>query len=533
MNTDWLMEDLGRGVAMWLAHGVWQASVVTLVAGTALTLLRRHPARVRYAVGCLALALLVVMPSATLLLSSSTPPDVASLTDVAAGSQGTSFQAGSQAIPEAVIASRSKPSTTGESSPLLAKLPWLLVALWLVGTGVGLLRLVLGWRRAGRKWIRPATPASTGLRQTVSHVAERLGLRRPVRVLESPFVPSPLVLGVVRPLLVLPRGMSEKLSPEQLEAVLAHELDHVRRHDPSANLAQYLVETLFFFHPAARWLSSRVRMEREHCCDDTAVRLCGNARLYSGALLELEELRQEGLALGAGAHPLAARVRRLLGHAPVETPRKARRAARVGGALATLAFSGAAWAWEAPDELHSNPPAKSMLATAMCTQAVYPKDFTAIATYENAGRTIRSRLFVSRCGRIRLEPADGAPVQALLYDVRTLARVSLDEAARTYDSIPESGDFGLPLHLPGGCAENQAGCRLQGQDDVAGRRAQRWVRVHAPHDTVTQWVDAELGYPIRESSDLFGTMTLTDIKIGEQDSKRLVIPSDFKVLSIR
>ncbi|QSQ22667.1 M56 family metallopeptidase [Pyxidicoccus parkwayensis] len=536
MSLALLLEEWGRVVAPWLAHGVWQTSIVALVAGVTLWLLRHRSARARYAVGCLALAALVLAPVATLLLSPpASTPTAAHALEAGGIGRVTSIVEDSRTFAEGSLPGPASRATTPAPSSFVMRWPFVVGSLWFVGACVALLRLALDWRRTTRRLVRPATPASSSLRQTTSHVAERLGMRRRVKVLESAFAPSPMVLGVVRPVLVLPRGVGERLTPAQLEAVLAHELTHVRRHDPFVNFAQCLVEVLFFFHPAARWLSGQVRLEREHCCDDAAVGFCGNARVYSSALLGLEELRQEGgpvLALGAGARPLAARVRRLLGQSPVtEVPRKTGLAARLAGVLAVLAASGAAWAWEVPVELSRPALEKAGLAEGSCSRAVYPKDFTAVATYQSGGHTLRNRISVSRCGRIRLESADGASVLVLLYDVSTRERVSLDVRARTYEAIPDAGDVGLPLHLPGGCTEKQAGCELQGEDRVAGRLTRRWHRVHAPHDTMTQWVDAELGYAIREESDLFGTLTLSDIQPVDPDAARFVIPSDFQALS--
>lgn len=527
MSPVWLMAEWGRGVALWLVHGVWQTSVVALVAAASLWLLRRRSARARYAVGCLALAALVLAPVVTLLLSS--PDSVPAPLDVGVSGRVTSIVEDSQALAGASLPS---PASQAATEPVAFDISWPIVlgGLWFSGACVALLRLALGWWRMTRRLVRLARPASPSMRLTVSHVAERLGLRRGVEVRESSVAPSPLVLGLVRPVLVLPRGVDERLTPEQLEAVVAHELTHVRRHDTVVNFVQCLVEALFFFHPAARWLSGQVRLEREHCCDDAAVGFCGDVRVYSGALLGLEELRQEGpmLALGAGARPLAARVRRLLGQSPVlEVPRKARLVGFVGGVLATLGVSGAAWAWGVPLEMSLPPRSSQGLATAVCSRVVYPKDFTAVASYRSGGRTLRSRIFVSRCGRIRLESENGSSVLVLLYDVNTHEQVNLDVRARTYDVFTDDGDLGLPLHLPGGCTENQAGCVLQGEDIVEGRLTRRWHRSHAPHDTLTQWVDAELGYAIREESDLFGSLTLSDIQVVEPAVTRFVIPSDF------
>ena len=105
------------------------------------------------------------------------------------------------------------------------------------------------------------------------------------------------------------------MAPSQLEAVIAHELAHIRRHDYLVNLLQATVETLLFYHPASWWISRQIRVEREHCCDDMAVELCGDRLTYARALADLEQMRGADmkLALAASGGSLIRRIRRLLG----------------------------------------------------------------------------------------------------------------------------------------------------------------------------------------------------------------------------
>ena len=114
-------------------------------------------------------------------------------------------------------------------------------------------------------------------------------------------VDVPTVVGWLRPAVILPVAALANLSPAQVEAVLAHELAHIRRHDYLVNLFQTLAETLLFYHPAVWWLSARIRTEREHCCDDVAVAVSGDAVGYARALAELEAWRvgTPGMALAA------------------------------------------------------------------------------------------------------------------------------------------------------------------------------------------------------------------------------------------
>src|SRR5205814_3969509 len=108
----------------------------------------------------------------------------------------------------------------------------------------------------------------------------------------SALVDSPCVLGWLKPIILVPISATTGLSPQQIEGILAHELAHVRRNDYLVNLAQTVVETVLFYHPAVWWISRTIRQEREHCCDDIAAQTAGDARGYARALVAMEELRQ-------------------------------------------------------------------------------------------------------------------------------------------------------------------------------------------------------------------------------------------------
>ncbi len=135
-----------------------------------------------------------------------------------------------------------------------------------------------------------------------------------VHVVESAVVDAPAAVGWLRPVILLPIAALANLSPSQVEAILAHELIHIRRHDYLVNVAQAVAETVLFFHPGVWWVSGQIRVEREHCCDDVAVHVCGDPVDYAAALAELEAWRSRGttLALAATGGSLTSRVRRVL-----------------------------------------------------------------------------------------------------------------------------------------------------------------------------------------------------------------------------
>ncbi|HET9012745.1 MAG TPA: M56 family metallopeptidase, partial [Gemmatimonadaceae bacterium] len=315
-------------VAGWtLVHFAWQGALVALAAAIALRLLRHATPQSRYAVGCLALAAMLGLPGATAWRLMSAPaaaepmaplrravflrvapePSAAHQDRFIVGFRRTA----GGAMPNDKISS---------AGPLV--LPTI-VTLWLAGVCLLLARLAGGWWRVHRLY-HAAFPMPPSRWQPVTErLARQLGLRRLVHVVDAPFVDGPVVIGWLQPVILLPVAALSGLTPEQVRAILAHELAHVRRHDAFVNVAQTLAETLLFYHPAVWWVSSRIRTEREHCCDDVALAVSGDAYAYASALAELESWRAAQpavLAMAATDGPLLHRVARLLAP-PARSPR--------------------------------------------------------------------------------------------------------------------------------------------------------------------------------------------------------------------
>jgi len=214
---------------------------------------------------------------------------------------------------EAPIVTASASQAVERPQPYPDRLNWL-VELWFVGVALFSLRATGGFFLIERLRRRGIRPVSSELLEMCQSLQRRLGIGRAVRFCATQLVPAPAVIGLFRPIVLLPVTALTGLSEAQLEAVIAHELAHIRRFDSFVNLFQVAAETLLFYHPAVWWFSRRIRVERENCCDDEAIRACGDAVGYARALTLLEERRSAPLlATGISTTPLAARVLRLLG----------------------------------------------------------------------------------------------------------------------------------------------------------------------------------------------------------------------------
>ncbi len=177
-----------------------------------------------------------------------------------------------------------------------AILPWL-DGLWMLGVFALSARTIGGWLLLQRLRSSASQQLPPELAASFTRLAQRIGVQGRVALRLSTRVASPLALGMVHSLILLPASALTTLSPEQLEAVLAHELAHIRRADYLWNILQTMIETLFFFHPAVWFVGNTLRQQRELCCDDIAIASCDDPLTYATALLALEEHRAQLLAL--------------------------------------------------------------------------------------------------------------------------------------------------------------------------------------------------------------------------------------------
>jgi beta-lactamase regulating signal transducer with metallopeptidase domain len=302
-----------------LVHFCWQAAAIALAYWLADVALSKARSQTRYllALGAMLLTLLSALSTLAYEEVQGDPElfSPSALSTVANATGGSSISM--DLAPSAPL----KPAGATTLPGLLhlsRLLPWLDVA-WLLGVACLSIRTIGGWRMIERLRRSALLEAPEAVRATFARLCERLGIEGPVSLRISEHVQGPLAMGIVRSLIILPASAVMALSPQQLEAVLAHELEHVRRADYFWNLIQTTVETLFFFHPAVWWLGSRLRQQRELCCDDAAVQACADPLVYATALLRLEERRSQqlGLAMALDGHRsssgLRARISRVLG----------------------------------------------------------------------------------------------------------------------------------------------------------------------------------------------------------------------------
>jgi GWxTD domain-containing protein len=276
-----------------LLHAVWEGAAIALILAVALCFVRAS--RLRYFAACIGLGATLasfvitffhLMPAADYVVA----PPVRSLHAVPLGADALQFK-----------------SAQGILLP-----PWI-APLWLAGVLIFQLRALGGWLAVRRLRFTGVCVAAEPWPTRLSELASSLGIGRPVSLLQSSLAEVPVVIGHLRPVILMPLGLLTGLPGAQIETILMHELAHIRRHDYLVNLLQTFAEGLLFYHPAVWWMSHVIRTERENCCDDM-VASNGDAHEYAAALAALAENRWAAgdVAMAATGGSLVKRIRRLL-----------------------------------------------------------------------------------------------------------------------------------------------------------------------------------------------------------------------------
>lgn len=288
---------LASAIGWALLHSLWEGAIVAGVLAAVMVAIRSS--RVRYFAAGVAMLVMVVGFSFTLFNLLPKAMD-------GFGASGSRILPAWHDVAESGVFRSSRPN-------FAAFVPWLAV-FWITGVCVIYLRRLADCISVHRLRRRGVCSAPLRWQRELARLSVELRVSRSVLLMETCVAEVPLVLGHLRPMILMPIGLLAGLPPAQIEAILLHELAHIRRCDYLVNLLQRLVEGLLFYHPAIWWISRVMRAERENCCDDIAVSVSGDTQEYALALAALEQNRLKAYeaAIAATGGSLMKRVRRLL-----------------------------------------------------------------------------------------------------------------------------------------------------------------------------------------------------------------------------
>jgi bla regulator protein blaR1 len=279
-------ENLDYALGWMVVHSLWQATLIAFIAGALNIALRKRSARVRYIVSNVSLLMILAMSVATFCyhydFSKSASQVVFIPTNETAQAQITQI-----INPNSEIAAPL--SIGGFKDYFNHNLP-LIVTIWVLGVALFMLKLLGGVSYIYYLKSRMNFPTDEYWSDMMERLSKQAGIKKSVELVESALVRTPMVIGFLKPMILFPMGVINRLAPQEVEAILAHELAHVLRNDYLFNVMQSVVEALFYFHPAVWWLSGQIRNERESACDEIAIELINSKMNYAKALVTIQEM---------------------------------------------------------------------------------------------------------------------------------------------------------------------------------------------------------------------------------------------------
>jgi len=327
-------EAVVRAFCWTLVHSFWQGLLLAILAGLLILLTRRSAPVLRY--NLLAALFLLFLAGAGVTFALELGSGQAGYPTGSRDDGAMTVTAWGPHAAGVVQQITGGPQTANDGQPTAgiiqregASIPWterlavycnehasFIVITWLFLLSFRLIGMVAGLATIQRIRKYRTIPSPESWQVRIGELASKLGIDREVRLLESAFVKVPMVAGLLKPVILIPLGLLAQLPPEQVEAILLHELAHIRRKDMFMNLIQSFGEALFFFHPGVRWVSSLIREERENCCDDIAVGFAKNKKEFIRALVSFQEFMMTppryAVALSGSRNSLLQRTKRIL-----------------------------------------------------------------------------------------------------------------------------------------------------------------------------------------------------------------------------
>ena len=317
-----------------LVHSVWQIILIAFILFLLLRLFNKLSANARYVFAIAAIWFTFVLPLVTFIQLTNNSAQNQFSDKISTTENFDSLNSKAQSSENLTITPNNKlqPGNLPKENAFLSfanlqkyfkqnlatALP-IFVLLWILGVSFFAFRLCGGIWQLHRYKTREILAPNNYWQERFTALCERLQITQKVKLLQSNRIETPIVVGWLKPLVLVPTGVFLQMNPRELELILAHELIHIRRYDNLVNLAQNFVEILFFYHPCVWWISAVIRREREFACDDAVTETLENPHIvYAGALANLEEIRRmtkektPSLSVAASGGNLMQRVNRIL-----------------------------------------------------------------------------------------------------------------------------------------------------------------------------------------------------------------------------
>lgn len=276
-----LSEQLSYAISWTVLHSLWQASLIALVMSWYLNVCKNDDAIIRYRITYASLLFVFLCAACTFCF------------------YFISYGGSTDAVLRQIMVTRSSATVLvqEEVGAMSSMTNWIsgnfsvIASMWLMGALLFSLKFGGSFLFANSLKKNTSSSLSDSIFTQLLHLKKEIGVNRYVQIAESAKVNTPVLIGYLKPVILFPVGLINQLSIEETNAILAHELAHIKRNDFIHNLFISVLETLFYYHPAVWWISANLRLERENCCDDLAVKTIGDKAIYAKTLVKIETLK--------------------------------------------------------------------------------------------------------------------------------------------------------------------------------------------------------------------------------------------------
>lgn len=295
-----------------LMHSLWQGVLLAIAAGLIISLTRKQTAVLRYNLLLTALLLFTGGVIITFLWQLQPASGAHQVTNITAAAPALNGAANAQPV---IVYNEAKPVLTDVLLTYFNRYCNMIVMVWFLIICIKSIKLAAGVYEVYQLRRIKITPVSKYWEDKLAQLSAQLKIKQVIDIAESGMAKVPMVIGHLKPLILIPVGFINALTTDEVEAILAHELAHIRRRDYLVNLLQSFMEIVFFFNPAVLWISELIKAERENCCDDIAI-ACTNSKYgYIQALLSCQEYQPSpglGMAMAGQKSNLLDRVKRIV-----------------------------------------------------------------------------------------------------------------------------------------------------------------------------------------------------------------------------
>ncbi len=293
---DLIPERFINAIGWTIFHSVWQGIVISIFLGSSLLMTKRNNSKLRYRLSAAALFVMFGISFLTFIYfySNAKPAEIS-----ASGSVVETFSYADSSADASPLLTSPALDLSGALKNYFDRNMPLIVTMWLAGFILFSFRFAGGLIYVERLKTSGLKSPEDFWKRRVKELSGKFNLDKIINLYESCRVKTPVTIGYLKPVILIPLGMLSGLPQEQVEAILIHELAHIKRYDFLVNLFQTFIETIFFYHPVVWWISSTIKSERENRCDDLTLQNCGGSLVYFKALYNLQQLTldENGLAL--------------------------------------------------------------------------------------------------------------------------------------------------------------------------------------------------------------------------------------------